>query len=178
MYREPKAWNALMEKLSAAMASYLRAQIQAGVDAVQLFDSWMGCLNSQDYEQYVLPHSQRIFSALEGTGAPKIHFGTGTSDLLDNMKRAGGDVIGIDWRIPLDVAWQRLGNDVAIQGNLDPAILLADFDLIKFRAGDILKRVDSTPGHIFNLGHGMLPDANLQSVINLVQFVHSATRRI
>ena len=177
MYRDPKAWNDLMEKLSVAMASYLRAQIQAGIDAVQLFDSWIGCLNPQDYEEYVLAHSRRIFSGLEDTGVPKIHFGTGTSDLLENMKKAGGDVIGVDWRIPLDVAWQRLGRDVAIQGNLDPAILLADFDLVKSRARDILKRAGSTPGHIFNLGHGMLPDSNSQSVIDLVGFVHSATQR-
>lgn len=177
MYREPKAWDLLMEKLTDAMTSYLQAQIQAGVDAVQLFDSWIGCLNSQDYDQYVLPHSRRIFRALESTAVPKIHFGTGTSDLLESMKRAGGDVIGVDWRIPIDVAWQRLGHDMAIQGNLDPAVLLADSDLVKSRAENILKRVGSTPGHIFNLGHGMLPDTNPQSVIDLVEFVHGATQK-
>jgi uroporphyrinogen decarboxylase len=176
MYREPKAWELLMEKLTDAMVSYLRAQIQAGVDAVQLFDSWVGCLNSRDYEQYVLPHSRRIFKALENTGVPKIHFGTGTSDLLESMKQAGGDVIGVDWRIPIDIAWQRLGHEVAIQGNLDPAVLLADSDLIKSRAEDILKRVGSSPGHIFNLGHGMLPDINPQNVIDLVGFVHGAAQ--
>jgi uroporphyrinogen decarboxylase len=177
MYRDPETWHLLLARLATAMTRYLRAQIQAGVDAVQLFDSWIGCLNSQDYEQYVLPHSQRIFKELESSAVPKIHFGTGTSNLLESMKQAGGDVFGVDWRIPIDVAWKRLGHDVAIQGNLDPAVLLADSALIKSRAADILRRVGSTPGHIFNLGHGMLPDTNPQSVIDLVQYVHSATQK-
>ena len=175
MYRDHETWDLLLDKLATAMIRYLRAQIQAGVDAVQLFDSWIGCLNSQDYEQYVLPHSRRIIRELESTAVPKIHFGTGTSDLLESMKQAGGDVFGVDWRIPIDVAWQRLGHDVAIQGNLDPAVLLADSNFIKSRAADILTRAGSTPGHIFNLGHGMLPATNPQSVIDLVQFVHDAT---
>jgi uroporphyrinogen decarboxylase len=176
MYRDPETWNLLLDKLATAMIRYLRAQIRAGVDAVQLFDSWVGCLDTQDYEQYVLPHSRRIFKALESAGVPRIHFGTGTSELLGSMKQAGGDVFGVDWRIPIDVAWQRLGHDVAIQGNLDPAVLLAGSDLIRSRAAEILRRVDSTPGHIFNLGHGMLPETNPQNVVDLVKFVHSATQ--
>lgn len=177
MYRDPEAWNLLMDKLTAAMISYLRAQIQAGVDAVQLFDSWIGCLSPQDYEQYVLPHSRRIFKELENTKVPRIHFGTGTSNLLEDMKQAGGDVFGVDWRIPIDLAWQRLGHDVAIQGNLDPAVLLADVNLIKSRAADIVRRVGGTPGHIFNLGHGMSPDTPPENVIKLAKFVHSSTQK-
>ncbi len=177
MYREPKTWHTLMGRLSAAMTNYLQAQIQAGVDAVQLFDSWVGCLSPEDYRQYVLPYSKRIFKDVEDTGVPRIHFGTGTSGLLEEMKQAGGDVFSVDWRIPIDLAWQRLGYDVAIQGNLDPTILLAGLDLVKSRAADILKRTAGKLGHIFNLGHGMLPEAPIQNVAELVKFVHDFTAR-
>ncbi len=173
MYRDPKTWRTLMDKLTAAMANYLRAQIRAGVDAIQLFDSWVGCLSPQDYREYVLPYSQRIFRELENAGVPRIHFGTGTSSLLEEMKEAGGDVFGVDWRIPIDLAWQRLGHEVSIQGNLDPAILLADVELIKSHAADILARTSGRPGHIFNLGHGMLPEIPPEHVIELVKFVHN-----
>jgi len=176
MYRRPKTWHVLMEKLADSMATYLQAQIDAGVDAVQVFDSWVGCLSPQDYSKYVLPYSQRIFRKLERSGVPRIHFGTGTSNLLEEMKVAGGDVFGVDWRIPLDVAWQRLGSDVAVQGNLDPAAVLADIELLKLHAADILGRVKGRSGHIFNLGHGMLPDASAEIVAELVKFVHETTR--
>ena len=177
MYREPETWNLLLEKLAIAMSNYLRAQVHAGVDAIQLFDSWIGCLSPQDYHNYVLPHSRRIFKDLENFGIPRIHFGTGTAGLLEEMRLAGGDVFGVDWRIPIDVAWQRLGYDVAIQGNLDPTILLADIDTIKQHAQDILNRVNQKPGHIFNLGHGVLAETPAESVVELVKFVHDPTRK-
>jgi len=175
MYRDPKAWHALMGKLSDSMVRYLRSQVNAGVELVQLFDSWVGCLSPQDYHNYVLPYSQRIFKELEDTGVPRIHFGTGTASLLEEMKAAGGDVFGVDWRIPLDVAWERLGDDVGIQGNLDPATLLGDMELVKSASMDILRRAEGRRGHIFNLGHGMLPDASPENVAALVKFVHDTT---
>jgi uroporphyrinogen decarboxylase len=176
MYRDEETWHALMEKLSDAMVAYLQAQIDAGVDAIQLFDSWVGCLSPQDYHNYVLPYSKRIFTRLEKSGVPRIHFGTGTSNFLEEMKVAGGDVFSVDWRIPIDIAWQRLGYDVAIQGNLDPAALLAHTKSINSMAGDILRRVRGRRGHIFNLGHGMLPDASPETVAELVKFVHESTQ--
>lgn len=175
MYRSPDTWRILMEKLTTAMTAYLRAQIRSGVDAVQLFDSWIGCLSPQDYREYVLPYSRSIFKNLEDTGVPRIHFGTGTSALLEEMREAGGDVFGVDWRIAIDEAWKRLGQDVAIQGNLDPAVLLADMSLLKSRAEDILMRARGTPGHIFNLGHGILANSPVQNALELVKFVHSFT---
>ena len=177
MYREPKTWHALMEKLSESMINYLLAQVRSGVDVVQLFDSWVGCLSPQDYHNYVLPYSRRIFKELGETGVPRIHFGTGTSTLLEEMKMAGGDVFGVDWRIPIDVAWERLGYDVGIQGNLDPAALLADMELVKLLSKEILRKVDGRSGHIFNLGHGMLPEASVQKVVELVKFVHDSTKQ-
>jgi uroporphyrinogen decarboxylase len=176
MYREPNAWHLLMSKLATGMSGYLQAQVEAGVDVIQLFDSWAGCLSPQDYHQYVLPYSQRVLKNLENTGVPRIHFGTGTSTLLEEMKQAGGDVFGVDWRIPIDVAWKRLGYDVGIQGNLDPAALLGDFELVKSRTTEILERIHGRPGHIFNLGHGMLPDTSPDRAAELVKFVHDATR--
>jgi len=176
MYTDSKTWQILMERLSTSMTSYLKAQIKAGVDAVQIFDSWVGCLSPQDYHRYVLQYSQRIFEQLRETNIPCIHFGTGSANLLDEMKSAGGNVIGVDWRIPIDVAWSKLGFDVAIQGNLDPAVLLADTRLIKSHAADILKRIDGRPGHIFNLGHGLLPNTPRENVTELVKFVHEYTK--
>jgi len=175
MYRDPKTWHLLMNKLAQSMSNYLQAQVRAGVDAVQLFDSWVGNLSQQDYVEYVLPYSRRILEDLEGAGVPRIHFGTGTSHLLEEMKRAGGDVFGVDWRIPIDVAWERLGFDVGIQGNLDPSVLLGGMELIKSRATDILKRVAGINGHIFNLGHGVLPDSSPENAAKLVEFVHDST---
>lgn len=177
MYRDTKTWNALMQTLAVNMTKYLRAQIGAGVDAVQIFDSWAGCLSPLDYRRFVFPYSQQIFQGLADSGVPRIHFGTGTSDLLPDMRRAGGDVFGVDWRISIDSAWERLGHDVAIQGNLDPAVLLGDLDLVRSQAADILKRVEGHMGHIFNLGHGMLPNAPVKNVIELVEYVHNATQQ-
>jgi len=173
MYRNPKTWHMLMDKLTVAIMNYLKSQIHAHADAIQLFDSWVGCLSPADYRHYVLPYSQRIFKELENTGVPRIHFGTGTSNLLEEMKEAGGDVFGVDWRIPIDHAWQQLGYEVSIQGNLDPSVLLADTATVKSYAMDILKRTSGKLGHIFNLGHGMLPDTPVKNVTELVKFVHS-----
>lgn len=176
MYRDRETWHALMQKLATAMVSYLQAQVQAGVDVVQLFDSWAGCLSPQDYHEYVLPYSQRIFKELESTGVARIHFGTGTSNLLEEMRLAGGDIFGVDWRIPIDEAWKRLGYDVGIQGNLDPAVLLGSMELVKSRAAQILAKAGRRAGHIFNLGHGMLPETPPENVRQLVEFVHESTK--
>lgn len=175
MYKDPKTWHLLMDKLSTSMGLYLRAQVNAGVDAVQLFDSWVGCLSPLDYHKYALPYSRKVFSYLEDLATPCIHFGTGTAAILDDMRQAGGDVFSIDWRIPIDVAWQKLGYDVAIQGNLDPAVLLADSNLVKAQVADILMRVGNKSGHIFNLGHGILPDTPQDNVKQVVEFVHEQT---
>jgi len=173
MYRDPETWHTLMDELTTVTTSYLRSQIHAGVDAIQVFDSWVGCLSPQDYREYVLPYSQRVFIDLENAGVPRIHFGTGASDLLEEMKEAGGDVFGVDWRMPIDEAWQRLGYDVSVQGNLDPAVLLGDIGLVKSHAADILGRTSGRTGHIFNLGRGMLPSVQVENVTELVRFVHN-----
>jgi len=175
MYRDPKTWHVLMSKLAQSMSRYLQAQAAAGVDAIQLFDSWVGNVNPQDYEEYVLPYSHKILKDLESASVPRIHFGTGTSHLLDEMKKAGGDVFGVDWRIPIDTAWERLGPNVGIQGNLDPSVLLGELEFVKSKAADILKRTAGRRGHIFNLGHGMLPDASAHNAAKLVQFIHDST---
>ncbi len=171
MYADPETWHQLMKRLAHVVSSYLRAQIEAGVQAVQLFDSWVGCLGPQDYKEYVFPYSRQVFRYLSATNTPTIHFGTGTATLLELMKEAGGDVIGVDWRIPIDEAWKRLG-DVGIQGNLDPAVLLASFEVITASAKDILQRASGRLGHIFNLGHGVLPNTPVENVIRLVKLVH------
>jgi len=176
MYRDPNTWHALMEKLADSMAAYLLAQVDAGVDAIQVFDSWVGCLNPRDYRTYVLPYSERIFQKLEASRVPRIHFGTGTSNFLEEMKLAGGDVFSVDWRIPIDEAWRRLGYDVAVQGNLDPAAMLADVELLKSFAADVLRRANGRCGHIFNLGHGMLPETSAETAAQLVKFVHNTTQ--
>lgn len=171
MYSAPNVWHALMEKLSSLLAEYLVAQIRAGAQAVQVFDSWVGALSPQDYETFVLPYSQKVLSAARAEDVPVIHFGTNTATLLPLMKRAGGDVIGLDWRIPLDEGWAVVGYDVAVQGNLDPALLFADLPEFKRRVHDILGRANGRPGHIFNLGHGILqhtPVGNVKAVVDLV----------
>ena len=175
MYKNPGTWHLLMDKLSTSMGAYLRAQANAGVDAVQLFDSWVGCLGPTDYHTYVLPYSQKVFSYLKGREIPCIHFGTGTATILEEMRQAGGDVFSIDWRMPIDIAWRKLGYDVAIQGNLDPVVLLSESDLIRSRAADILMRVGNRSGHIFNLGQGILPETPQENVRQLVAFVHEHT---
>ncbi len=177
MYREPDAWHRLMDKLARVVTGYLRRQIHAGAQAVQLFDSWVGCLSPTDYAEYVLPHVQLIFTGLQREQVPLIHFGTGTSALLRLMREAGGQVIGVDWRVNLDEAWERMGFDVAIQGNLDPVVLLAPLHEIECRVEDVLRRAGGRPGHIFNLGHGILPNTPVESVAAVVEFVHKLSQR-
>jgi uroporphyrinogen decarboxylase len=172
MYSAPEVWRALMDKLSKVLADYLVAQIRAGAQAVQVFDSWVGALSPQDYENFVLPYSQRVLAAAKAENVPVIHFGTNTTTLLPLMKRAGGDVIGLDWRIPLDDGWSLLGDDVAVQGNLDPTLLFAPLTEIKKRVHDILRRADGRPGHIFNLGHGILQHTPVENVKAVVDMVH------
>lgn len=171
MYFDPGAWHALMERLARATADYLNGQIAAGADAVQLFDSWVGCLAPDDYREFVLPHTHRLIRGL-APGVPVIHFGTDTTALLELMKEAGGDVIGLDWRVDLKEAWKRLGYDVAVQGNLDPVALLAPPAEISRRAGRVLEKAEGRPGHIFNLGHGVLPGTPVDHVLALVDAVH------
>ena len=175
MYREPEAWHALMRRLSGAVIDYLNAQIAAGAHAVQLFDSWVGCLAPDDYRRFVLPHMRTVIAGITH-GVPVIHFGTGTSGLLELMREAGGDVIGLDWRVDLGAAWQRLGRDVAVQGNLDPVALFAPVEEIRDRVARILAGARGRHGHIFNLGHGILPHTPVDHVIALVDMVHELTR--
>jgi uroporphyrinogen decarboxylase len=169
MYREPAVWAALLDKLADCFGSYLAAQVRAGADVVQLFDSWVGALSPVDYEEYVAPWSARILAA---AGAPTIHFGTGTATLLPAMARAGGDVIGLDWRIPLDDGW-RLVPDRGVQGNLDPAVLLGPWERVEAAAGDVLARAGGRPGHIFNLGHGVLPGTDPEQISKLARLVQA-----
>jgi uroporphyrinogen decarboxylase len=176
MYSAPDVWHALMDKLSNVLVEYLIAQIRAGAQAIQVFDSWVGALSPQDYEDFVLPYSQAVLAAAQEENVPVIHFGTNTTTLLPLMKRAGGDVIGLDWRIPLDEGWALLGHDVAVQGNLDPALLFAPLPEIKKRVHDILRRAEGRPGHIFNLGHGILQHTPVENVRAVVDMVHEYSR--
>jgi uroporphyrinogen decarboxylase len=172
MYHAPDAWHHLLDKLARVIAGYLKAQIEAGAQAVQLFDSWVGALNPDDYREYVQPHVQVIFDTLKDQTIPCIHFGTGTATLLELMKQAGGTVIGVDWRIRLDEARRRLGDNVAIQGNLDPVVLFAPLHEIERRVEAILRQAGPRPGFIFNLGHGILPGTPVESVQATIDFVH------
>ncbi len=176
MYDQPDLWNQLLSKLSQIVATYLRAQIRAGVDAVMLFDSWSGCLSPADYRDFVLPYNQKILTDLSGSNVPRILFGVGTAGILDEMRKTESDVFGVDWRLPIDDAWQLLG-ETAIQGNLDPATLLASDKLIEERTKDILSRAGGKPGHIFNLGHGVLPETDPEKAKRLVQFVRDSTKK-
>jgi uroporphyrinogen decarboxylase len=176
MYEEPAAWRRLMEILADAVARYLNGQIDAGVQAVQLFDSWVGVLSPEDYRAFVLPHTRAVVRAL-APGVPLIHFGTGTGALLPAMREAGGDVIGLDWRVDLDTAWATIGHDVAVQGNLDPAVLLASPSVILRKAQAILARAGGRPGHIFNLGHGVFQQTPVDHVRALVDAVHELSGR-
>jgi uroporphyrinogen decarboxylase len=177
MYCEPKAWHQLMDKFARVITGYLRGQIKAGAQAIQLFDSWVGCLSVGDYVEYVLPHVQLIFEGLKREVVPMIHFGTGTSAMLRQMRDAGGDVIGVDWRIRLDEAWATVGHDVAVQGNLDPLTLFAPLHEIERRVADILRRAGGRPGHIFNLGHGILPMTSIEHVAATIDMVHKLSQR-
>lgn len=171
MHKDRSAWDRLMEKISEVLVRYLTAQIRSGVQAVQLFDSWVGCLSPSDYEEYVLPYSKKVIEGV-GKSVPMVHFATCSSTLLERMKWAGGDVIGVDWRVNLGEAWASLGYDVAIQGNLDPVVLLGKPDLIEKEVKRILSEAGGRPGHIFNLGHGILPNTPVDRVTALVEMVH------
>jgi uroporphyrinogen decarboxylase len=178
MMSEPLAWRALMTKLSDVAGHYLLAQAEAGAHALQLFDSWVGELSPYDYENYVLPYSRRALAIASRAGVPVIHFGTNTGGMLGLVRDAGGDVIGVDWRIELSRAWDELGDGVAVQGNLDPIALFAEWDDLRKRASSILDSVAGRPGHIFNLGHGILPETPVDNVRRLVDFVHEHSRAL
>jgi uroporphyrinogen decarboxylase len=176
MYSAPAAWHELMKKLVAVTAEYSAEQVRAGADTIQIFDSWVGCLSVEDYRRYVLPHVTDLVKRLQKTGAPVICFGTDSATLLPSMQETGAEVIGLDWRIPLDAGWQSLGFKGAVQGNLDPVLLFADWKELKKRAEDILRQAAGRPGHIFNLGHGILPETPVENVKALSDYVreHSA----
>jgi uroporphyrinogen decarboxylase len=172
MYGTPEVWHALMDKLVKTFDRYLRAQVGAGADVIQVFDSWVGALSVDDYHEFVAPYSARVLAGLE---VPTIHFGTGTAHLLEDLAAAGGNVIGLDWRIPIDRGWSLVGEDRAVQGNLDPALLLGPWERVEAAALRILDLVDSRPGHIFNLGHGVLPATAPADLRRLVELVHERT---
>jgi uroporphyrinogen decarboxylase len=172
MYSEPSAFDRLLSKLAATMVGYLQAQVAAGASAIQLFDSWAGALAVDDYEARVLPHTRAIFEALAPAGVPRIHFGTDTAGMLESIASTGPDVVSLDWRVALDAGWKRVGHERGVQGNLDPAVLLGPAELVRERARDILRRAAGRPGHIFNLGHGVLPSTPLENLQVLVETVH------
>src|ERR1700690_1864324 len=170
MYSSPAAWDELMRKLVAVVSEYAAEQVRAGADVIQIFDSWVGCLSVEDYRCYVLPRTTELVKALQKTGAPIIYFGTDSATLLPSMKETGAEVIGLDWRIPLDQGWNAVGSG-AVQGNLDPVLLFAAWKEIKSRAAEILRQAGGRPGHIFNLGHGILPETPVENVKELAAFV-------
>ncbi len=172
MYRSPEPWDELLGKLVTVLAEYAAAQVRAGADVVQVFDSWVGCLSERDYRRYVLPRTTELIAKVKHAGAPVIYFGTDTATLLPAMKETGADVIGVDWRVALDDAWDSIGSDTAIQGNLDPVLLFANKQELYAQTEDILQRAGGRPGHIFNLGHGILPDTPVENVRAVVDFVH------
>ena len=171
MYTQPRAWSELMEKLVEVLAAYSLEQIKAGADAFQVFDSWVGCLSVEDYREHILPHVTRLVRELKTSGAPIIYFGTDSATLLPSMAETGADVLGVDWRIPLDEAWRTIEYKAAIQGNLDPVLLFADQKTLRRRAHEVLRRAGGRPGHIFNLGHGILQETPVENVKALVEFV-------
>jgi uroporphyrinogen decarboxylase len=177
MYGEPATWGRLMEMLAMITVTHLRAQVDAGAQALQVFDSWIGALDPEDYERAVLPYSRAVFDGVADLGVPRIHFGVGTGELLGLMAEAGGDVIGVDWRVPLDAAWERVGPDRAVQGNLDPAACLAPWEAVRGKALRVLERAGGRPGHVFNLGHGVLPSTPPETLRRLVDLVHETTER-
>jgi uroporphyrinogen decarboxylase len=176
MLGDPRAWEQLMGALGRLVSAHLRAQIDAGAQAIQVFDSWVGALAPDDYERSVLPTMTRIFRDVAATDAPAIHFGVGTGELLPWMRRAGGDVIGIDWKTPLDVAWERVGFDAGIQGNLDPAACLSPWPIVELKTLDVLRRADGRRGHVFNLGHGVLPSTDPDTLRRIVDLVHEGAQ--
>jgi uroporphyrinogen decarboxylase len=176
MHGDPQLWHALLARLAIVSGEFLRVQIEAGAAAIQLFDSWAGALSRADYEQFVMPHSRAVLEPLAGL-VPRIHFGVGTGELLAPMRAAGADVVGVDWRVPLDEAVLRVGPGKALQGNLDPAILFAPWDVIEKRTRDVLARGRTAEGHVFNLGHGVPPTADPDKLTRLVEFVHEESAR-
>ena len=172
MYGEPEVWHGLMDKLADTFAAYLRAKVAAGADVIQLFDSWVGALSAEDYREFAAPYSQRVLAAVD---VPTIHFGTGAFHLLPDLATAGGDVIGLDWRIPIDRGWEIVGHDRGVQGNLDPALLLGPWERVESAAVEILDAVGGRHGHVFNLGHGVLPDTDPAKLRQLVELVHERT---
>jgi uroporphyrinogen decarboxylase len=176
MYHQPAAFDRLLGKLADTMARYLAAQVGAGAGALQLFDSWVGALAVEDYSERVAPHTAALLADTGALGVPRIHFGTGTAGLLEAIVATGPDVVGLDWRVPLDAGWERVGFDLGIQGNLDPAVMLGPADLVRARAQDVLRRAGGRPGHIFNLGHGVLPETPLENLQILVDTVHEGVR--
>lgn len=177
MHSQPQAWGELLGKLVTVTSEYARAQVAAGADVIQVFDSWVGCLSVEDYRRFVLPRTTELIGSLKAAGTPVIYFGTDTSTLLASMKKTGAEVIGLDWRIPLDEGWQRLGNKGAVQGNLDPVLLFADWNQIKAGASRILDQAGGRPGHIFNLGHGILPETPVENVRALAEYVQEQTAK-
>ncbi len=178
MFEDPAAWSALMERLAGAAGAYLKAQADAGASALQVFDSWAGALAPHDYRQYVLPYTRRTVEIASEAGVPVILFSTGTAGFLEDIAAVGAQVIGVDWRVDLDTAWERIGSEQAIQGNLDPVALLAAWPALRDRADDVLARAAGRAGHIFNLGHGILPDTSPDNVRRLVEHVHRVTERL
>ncbi len=177
MWGDPEAFSALMGKISEVVRLYLRAQVEAGAQAVQLFDSWVGALSPTDYREHVQPHVRHILRDLETTGVPVIHFGTNTATLLELQRDAGGTVIGVDWRIPLDEGWRRIGHDRAIQGNMDPLVLCAPREVVERRVRQVLAEAGGRPGHIFNLGHGIIPETPVDTVKAVVDLIHATPRQ-
>ncbi|MEU5422074.1 uroporphyrinogen decarboxylase [Streptomyces sp. NPDC001407] len=177
MYGDPELWADLLDRLADITASFLKVQIAAGASAVQLFDSWVGALAPADYRRSVMPASAKVFDAVAGLGVPRIHFGVGTGELLGLMGEAGADVVGVDWRIPMDEAARRVGPGKALQGNLDPAVLFAGREAVETKAGEVLTAARDLEGHVFNLGHGVLPTTDPDALTRLVEFVHERTAR-
>lgn len=178
MYNQPAAWTLLMEKIVSVLSDYATAQVHAGADALQVFDSWVGCLGVEDYVEYALPYTTKLITRLRATGVPVIYFGTDTATLLPHMQKTGADVIGLDWRTPLDLGWQTLGHRCAVQGNLDPVMLFAGQKLLLRRSETILQQAAGRPGHIFNLGHGILPETPVENVLALVRHVHEFSEQL
>ena len=176
MYEDPQAWHAMLSLISRGLVKYLNAQVEAGAQALQLFDSWIGCLGPEDYREFVLPHTREVIQGIK-SGVPVIHFGTGTATLLELLSEAGGDVIGLDWRVPLDQGWKRVGLNRSIMGNLDPVVLFSTPAVIRTHVKRILDEAAGRPGHIFNLGHGILPETPVENVIALVDMVHELSAK-
>ena len=178
MYSQPEVFDQLLGKLADVTAQYAAEQVRAGADVIQVFDSWVGCLSVSDYRKYVLPQTKRLIQRLKQAGAPVIYFGTDTATLLSAMKETGAEVIGLDWRIPLDEGWARVGNRGGVQGNLDPVVLFSDWTTVEVRARDVLQRAAARPGHIFNLGHGILPETPVENVKRLADFVKEHSSKL